>query len=74
LEAENTITKRDFQHVVLEGTAYEVGQQQGVSLDDPAVVKRYAAVFPGKSIKTDHLWDPNWLKNDARDARGFCIA
>jgi hypothetical protein len=59
LEAENTITKRDFQHVVLEGTAYEVGQQQGVSLDDPAGVKRYAAVFPDKSIKTDHLWDPN---------------
>jgi hypothetical protein len=30
--------------------------QKPFSLDDPAGVKHYAAVFPDKSIKSDQLW------------------
>jgi predicted choloylglycine hydrolase len=45
LGAEYTIIKKDFQHVILEGTAYEVGQQQGEILkrQDPEAARWYAS-------------------------------
>jgi len=45
LDAEYTIIEKDFQHVVLEGTAYEVGQQQGEILkrQNPEAARWYAS-------------------------------
>jgi hypothetical protein len=39
------LIRKDFQHVVLEGTAYEVGQQQGEILEkqNPGAAKWFAS-------------------------------
>jgi predicted choloylglycine hydrolase len=47
MEEKNNIIKKKYSHIVLEGTSYEVGKQQGELIKNiPSVVKRFTSSNP----------------------------